>query len=71
METTVNTLVKTFPYGDVMDWMIKIRHLENCLKAEGWARKKNRKLSDNVFPVAMGSLAYTNFPPVRITIFPQ
>jgi len=47
METAVNTsVVKMFPYGDVMDWMTKIRHLENCLKSEGWSRKKNRKLSD-------------------------
>lgn len=42
METIVNTFFKMFPSGDVMDWMIK-RHLESCLKAEGWARKKNRK----------------------------
>lgn len=46
METIVNAFVKMFPSGDVMDSMIKRRHLESGLKAEGWARKKNRELSD-------------------------
>lgn len=40
MGTAVNTLVKIFPYGDVIDRMTKIRRLENYLKSEGGQEKR-------------------------------
>lgn len=72
METAVNNLVKMFPYGDAMNWMSKIRisYSEEIVSKQRVGKKKEQDIDWHIYTVAMCSLAYTNFPPVRITVFP-